>query len=219
MSYDVSYNNVKYTFFQPASPPGALATVTATPNSDFTSNVLNVRSSVLFEVVGTKNVTHVDGFADEEQLQYVTIPSFITLTPSAFSNCTDLLDVYMSASTSMSCSSFPDFSGTKPNFHLDGSGSSLSSDLSGYLNDSSNCIVYYSSSIGWPVNGLLNPQISEVPTPATEGSIPVVSFSKLLASGNSTVNASDVLNNNSNNNIIFTNPSTNERFVKLQKQT
>ena len=209
MDTDVSYNNVKYTL--------STGSVTATPNPDFTSNVLNVRSSV---VIGSTSydVTNVGGFTDEEQLQYVTIPSSVTLNSDAFTGCTGLLDVYMSAGSSVD-SVFPDFSGNKPNFHLDGSGSSLSSDLSGYLYDSSNCIVYYSSSIGWPVTGLLNPQISEVPTPATEGSIPVVSFSKLLASGNSSVNASDVLNNNSNNNIIFTNPSTNERFVKLQKQT
>lgn len=211
MSYDVSYNNVKYTL--------STGSVTATPNSDFTSNVLNVRSSVVISGASC-NVDTVSGFTNESQLQYITIPSTVSLLDvSAFAGCTNLLDVYMSAHLDMSNNSFPNFSGTTPNFHLDGSGSSLNSDLISCLNDASNCIVYYSSSIGWPVTGLLNPQISEVPVPATEGSIPVVSFSKLLASGNSTVNASDVLNNNSNNNIIFTKPSTNERFVKLQKQT
>jgi hypothetical protein len=215
MSTDISYNNVKYTL---VAGTGGSTKAFATPNSDFTSNVLNILPSV---TIGSSlcTVTDVSGFTNESQLQYITIPYSVTLLDvSAFAGCTNLLDVYMSAGLSVD-SVFPDFSGNKPNFHLDGSGSSLSSDLSGYLFDSSNCIVYYSSSIGWPVNGLLNPQISEVPVPATEGSIPVVSFSKLLASGNSSVNASDVLNNNSNNNIIFTNPSTNERFVKLQKQT
>jgi len=206
--YDVSYNNVKYTY--------NTGKVTATPNPDFTSNVLNVRSSVVIKDI-SYNVTNVDEFKSEYQLQYVTIPTDISLNSSAFSDCSGLLDVYMSASTRMSNSSFPNFSGTRPYFHLDGSGSSLNSDLSGCLFDASHCFVYYSNPQGWPVSGVRNPQFSEASVPASEGSAPVVSFNKLLSSGNPNINANDVLDNG--NIVIFTNPHNGLQFVKLQNQS
>ena len=215
MATDVSYNNVKYTLV--TGTTGSEPTAFATPNSDFTSNVLNILPSV---TIGSSQctVTDVSGFINETQLQYITIPSSVTLLDiSAFAGCASLLDVYMSASTQISNSSFPDFSGTRPYFHLDGSGSSLNSDLSGCLFDASNCFVYYSNSQGWPVSGVLNPQFSEASVPASEGSAPVVSFNKLLSSGNGSVNAGSVLDNG--NIVIFTDPNTGLQFVKLQKQT